>query len=268
MFDYLYAVTFHNMVGNGKTKPCRVSAIDHNRKLHDIIIKLSSGCDRKEADLAMEAIGSFLAIDLGVHSPQSFIVEIDPKFVDSINDPNHKVAKNLMSLSYPYAFGSLYLSGFNTITTPPPKMTQIQLKQAANIFAFDALVKNFDRKKSNPNCLTNGKDFAAIDHELAFHPKLFSFEPNVWEFGYMDTIPYKEHIFYDSLRSQTIDFVDIESSWSSLKNERLDEYSLALPDEWKTGELASSAVLNALTHIKEIRDNIKPALEEIKRVLI
>ena len=218
------------MVGNGKTKPCRVSAIDHNKKLHDIIIKLSSGCDRKEADLAMEAIGSFL--------------------------------------SYPYAFGSLYLSGFNTITTPPPKMTQIQLKQAANIFAFDALVKNFDRKKSNPNCLTNGKDFAAIDHELAFHPKLFSFEPNVWEFGYMDTIPYKEHIFYDSLRSQTIDFVDIESSWSSLKNERLDEYSLALPDEWKTGELASSAVLNALTHIKEIRDNIKPALEEIKRVLI
>lgn len=268
MFDYLYAVTFHNTVGNGRTKPCRVSAIDSNKKLHDIVIKLSAGCDRKEADLAIEAITSFLACDLSIHTPQSFVVGIDPKFVESISDKHFSVAKSLLSDSYPYAFGSFYLAGFNTITTPPQQMNDAQFIQAANIFAFDALVKNFDRKKHNPNCLTNGRDFAVIDHELAFHPKLFSFEPNVWDKGYMDTIPYKDHIFYDCLKNNNVDFSQIQSAWEALKDERLNEYYLAIPDEWKNSEMAASAIKHALTHIKEIRDNIELALDEIKRVLI
>ncbi|KAF1025830.1 MAG: hypothetical protein GAK29_01692 [Acinetobacter bereziniae] len=268
MFDYLYGVTFHNAVGNGKTKPCRISALDRDKKLHDIVIKLSAGCDRKEADLAIEAIGSFLACDLGIHTPQSFVVGIDPKFVNSISDNLFKKEKNLLSLSYPYAFGSSYLTGFNTITSPLPKLTELQLIQAAKIFAFDALIKNFDRKKSNPNCLTNGKDFAVIDHELAFYPKLFSMEPNIWDTGYMDTIPYKDHIFFDSLKNQNIDLSELKKSWLTLNNKRLEQYSLALPDDWRSSEIAAIAIKNALTHIKDIRDNIEPALHEIKRVLI
>lgn len=268
MFDYLYGVIFHNAVGNGKTKPCRISALDRDKKLHDIVIKLSAGCDRKETDLAIEAIGSFLACDLGIYTPQSFVIGIDPKFVNTISDDIFRSEKNLFSSSYPYAFGSSYLVGFNTLSTPLPELTESQLNQAAKIFAYDALIKNFDRKKTNPNCLTNGKDFAVIDHELAFHPKLFSSEPNIWDDGYMDTIPYKDHVFFDSLKSKYCDFTELKDSFMKLSNNRIDEYFLALPDEWKETEMSELAVKNALTHIRDIRDNIEPALQEIKRVLI
>ena len=39
---------------------------------------------------------------------------------------------------------------------------------AAEILAFDTFIANPDRTVENPNCQSNGREFAIFDHELAF----------------------------------------------------------------------------------------------------
>jgi hypothetical protein len=45
---------------------------------------------------------------------------------------------------------------------------QALLPMAAEILAFDTFIANPDRTVENPNCQSNGREFAIFDHELAF----------------------------------------------------------------------------------------------------
>lgn len=46
----------------------------------------------------------------------------------------------------------------------PQNFTQV----AAEVFLFDAIIVNADRRPANPNCLTSGNEIAIFDHELSF----------------------------------------------------------------------------------------------------
>lgn len=267
MFDSVVAVTFHKPMANGKTKPCLLDGYSQtNSDSVEVITKFAEGCEEKAFTLVIEAFANFLAYDLNLPIPEPKLVEITEDFVSSISiDPP---LKYIIARSKPFAFGVKRLpASFTVLTNPLFKLTQEQLQSALEIFIFDMLIKNPDRRVDNPNCLTNGTSFAIFDHDLSLRPKVFSFELEPWEDGYMQVQDFKKHVFYSSLKGKTqeLDISEFLTSWKNLSDERLIEYKEALPNEWLIAY--EDKVDNLLVFIKSLRDNIDKSLFIIREVL-
>lgn len=267
MFDSVIAMTFHKPMANGKTKPCLLDGYSlSNSESVEVVTKFTEGCEEKSFTLVVEAFANFLACDLNLPIPESKLVQITDDFVGAINtDPP---LKYMITNSKPYAFGVRRLpSSFTTLTNPLFKLTQEQLQSALEIFIFDMLIKNPDRKIDNPNCLTNGTSFAIFDHDLSLRPKIFSWDLEPWENGYMQSPEIRKHIFFTSLKgvSENLDISSFILAWKNLTDERLAEYRDAIPEEWiNTYE---SKVDEVLVFIKSLRNNIDQALFLIREVL-
>lgn len=136
---------------------------------------------------------------------------------------------------------------------------------AAEVFAFDALIANADRRVDNPNCLFLGPDLAIIDHELAFITEgVIGWRPP-WEIGSLDGLRRPQsHLFADQLRGKSVNFDRLMGAWAAITDARLSAYRRALPKEWN---VAMKSADNALKKIAAVRDNLEPALQEIARVL-
>ena len=134
----------------------------------------------KERALVTEAMAAMMAADLDLPVPEPFVVVLDGGFADHIPDP--AIRERAKGLPIP-AFGSRKLPpGFSTIVADRAVPGAL-LQTAAEIFAFDTFIVNPDRTAANPNCLTNGREFAIYDHELAlFTEGLIGWRPP-WEAG-------------------------------------------------------------------------------------
>lgn len=268
MFDSVVAMTFHKPMANGKTKPCLLDAYNISISENiEVVTKFAAGCEEKAFTLVIEAFANFLACDLNLPIPQSKLVNLTDEFLDAVNiDPP---LKHMMINSKPFAFGVERLpTSYSTLTNPLFALTQEQLQSALEIFIFDMLIKNPDRKIGNPNCLTNGKTFAIFDHDLSLRPKVFSWDKDPWEDQYMEaTEEYRKHIFFSSLKgkSESLDTSDFISAWKNLTDERLGEYIGAIPNEWLI--TCNDRANQVLDFIKSLRDNIDQALFIIREVL-
>lgn len=263
MFQPVYALTFHRPMNIGKTQPCLIDCIDQNNQSHEVIAKFSQNCEQKEFTLIIEAIASFLAADLNLPIPEPKLVNISAEFASTLPSTYIRVS----SKSF-YAFGSSRLpSSYRIFTNPVASFTPEQMQAASEIFAFDMVIKNPDRRISNPNCLTNGVSFAIFDHDLSLRPKLLSFDLEPWEPDFLETWNYEEHIFYKSLKQKT-EFINLEpfsDAWKAIDDKRLQAYQNALPFEWLKGNEENTEKILSL--VANIRNNIDPALSEVLRVL-
>src|SRR5437660_11266049 len=114
---------------------------------------------------AAELFTALLADDLGLQVPQAAIVNVPVGFETIFPE---KDLVNLMKGSPGLNFGSVHLgAGF---TTWPPGRNPVgaQRDQAADIFAFDTLIQNEDRRAVNPNLWARSDKLGVYDHEQAF----------------------------------------------------------------------------------------------------
>lgn len=144
-------------------------------------------------------------------------------------------------------------------------MPQTSRAEAAEIFAFDALIQNPDRRPENPNYLFDGRNLAIFDHELAFVTDgIIGWRPP-WELGGLDLIKgSNRHVFFTDLQGKRHNFSRIMGAWQAVSDARLQEYRQALPPAWINGSDAANEIL---AYIAQVRENIKPALDEVARVL-
>ena len=56
----------------------------------------------------------------------------------------------------------------------------------------------------------------------------------------------------------------MEGAWQALSQERLAEFRAALPYEWTANNTVAD---EALAYLAQVRDNVRPALAEVARVL-
>lgn len=224
--------------------------------------KLSAGADRGIGALVAEAIAGMLAADLDLPVPEPFLVRLDPDFVSAISDP---IVRDLAGRSSPMAFGSRSLPPGYTTWPVGKQVPKDALMLAAEIFAFDALISNPDRRPENPNCLFVGTSIAILDHELAFFGEgLIGWRPP-WETGSLEHLRQPtSHLFCDQLRSKRIDMDRLTRAWAALTDARLGMYRGALPREW---DEASGTADNAIELIAGVRDNLAKSMQEVMRVL-
>lgn len=262
MLDLITAVRFDGRVQSGRTVPCRLTCENAEGVEVEVVAKFSAGCDRGVGALVVEAISAMLAADLDLPVPEPYLVELTPEFISTL--PDAKVA-DMVRRSSPIAFGSKHLPPGYTSWPIGKSIPRDALATAAEIFAFDALIANDDRRRENPNCLFNGTTLAIYDHEMAFFTKgIIGWQPP-WEIGALESIRQTgRHLFSEQLRGKPLNLYRFTGAWLAIDDERLAAYRAALPEAWSVAEASADG---ALKHIADVRDNIELALKEVRRVL-
>lgn len=262
MLDLITAVRFDGRVQSGRTVPCRLTCETADDVEVEVVAKFSAGCDRKVAALVIEAISAMLAADLDLPVPEPYLVELSPEFISTL--PDAKVA-DMVGRSIPIAFGSKHLPPGYTSWPIGKSIPRDALATAADIFTFDALIANDDRRRENPNCLFSGTNLAIFDHEMAFFTEgIIGWRPP-WEIGALESIRQTgRHLFSEQLRGKPLNLDRFAGAWFAISDERLAAYRAALPKAWSAAEAITDG---ALKHIADVRDNIELALQEVRRVL-
>lgn len=265
MLKLITAIRFDRRMTSGKTWPCLLAGVSTDGQEVEVVAKFSAGCERKVGGLVAEAIGAMLAADLDLPVPEPYLVEFDTDLANMLPGHEAELAARLRA-SVPMAFGLAKLPPGFAVLPKDKAIPQSLRAQAAEIFAFDALVQNPDRRPENPNCLLDGRSFAIFDHELAFLTEgVIGWQPP-WKPGGLDI--YKgtnRHIFFSSLQGKNLDFSRIEGAWRAISDARLCEYRQSLPITWSDGRATAE---NALSYIAQVRENIVSALAEVRRVLL
>lgn len=263
MLEHVMAVRFDGRAGHGRTKPCFVACVNSGSEEVEVVAKLSAGCDRGVKALAIEAVCAMLAADLELPIPEPFLVKLIPDFIDQVEDDEiRELARNSSSI----AFGSRRLPpGYVTwLNGRPLPAGAVQIGQ--EIFAFDALIDNADRRPNNPNCLSNGERIAIYDHELAFPGQmLFVRPPLPWQVGGLQFYAEPDHhIFHASLKGKPVNLDRFRIAWAQVSDERLGEYLSALPAAWSVADDEARRIARV---IADVRDNIDATMLEVARAL-
>lgn len=262
MLETVDAVRFDRVMSNGRTRPVLLSVEHATRGEIEVVAKFSAGQNIGANGLVREAVAAMLAADLNLPVPEPFVVHVSDAFIDTIAD---REINDLLRKSIRVGFGSSRLPGGNSTWPTAYDVPKKMRAAAAEVFAFDALIQNADRKPSNPNLQIKGDEIAIFDHELAFITEgVIGWQPP-WVPGSLEYLSSPDaHIFQRALKGHPIDLERFSASWRAISNERLTVYLAALPTEWSADPSFSQKVV---TFVRDLRDNLDPALMEIKRVL-
>lgn len=259
MLDLVTAVRFDGRVRTGRTKPCLLACTDGLGREVELVVKFSAGCERGVGALVAEAISAMLAADLDLPVPEPFLVKLEPDFIRGI--PDSDIAQ-LAAKSKSVAFGSEKLAPAFSVVPPGKSLQKEMLTQAAEIFAFDGMIQNVDRRPENPNCLSDGRKLVIYDHELAYSMRyLLNWIPP-WEKEGLQSL--KTHLFYNHLKGRALDLARLDGGFRAISDERLDEYGGALPPQWSE---ASGLTSESLQYIRDVRNRLDAVLAEVARVI-
>lgn len=263
MFERVEAVRFDRMMSSGKTKPMLLACDDGSDGTIEVVAKFSQGCSY--GGLIREAMTAMLALDLGLPVPPPFLVELSPEFIDSV--PNASTAEFLRNGDR-FGFGSKRLpDSFGQWVNGGGRLTTEIEHEALEILALDCWLTNPDRRVTNPNLLTDGRQFAIFDHEHALMTTLILFWKEPWLVNALDDAsPPKEHVFFESLRSKkAYALEDLIVRLESVSDQRINDYAAALPPSWASAD--NWAVTSARKFITDLRNNLASAGAELKRAL-
>jgi hypothetical protein len=223
------------------------------------VIKLRQRIGSGAAGLLHEYMGSRLATHFGILVPEPVGVSIEPEFAMALADRNPELAASLHA-SIGLNFGSRIL--YPVSTWPVNRsIPEAMWRDAVNIFAFDALVQNPDRRTENPNLLTQGDNIYVYDHETSFSfllAILKSDKPwNIEGETYLEN-----HVFYRRLKSKRIDLADFAEELKSLTANVLAEIRGELPAEWQHDDLDKIEA-----HLTAVHDHAEEFTEQVRRRL-
>ena len=86
-----------------------------------------------------------------------------------------------------------------------------------------------------------------------------------WQIGALEEFRRpRSHLFVDQLRGKRFDLARLSGAVAAVDDRRLDAFRAAIPVDWNS---AKETVDTILKHVAAIRDNLAPALQEIRRVL-
>lgn len=209
--------------------------------------------------LVAELLAAQLAKFLDIPVPEPAIIRVDPAITEVISDQElaDKI-RNSAGLNY----GNQFITG-GFETWPIGKALPMALKQlSVEIFAFDALVQNPDRRNDKPNVLWRGDDLYIIDHEMSFS-FVYDILPlsNSWQ---VSGLPFlRKHLFYQGLKGREVSLDRFAGALETLSEEVLDEMISNVPEDWRNDNISKMAA-----HLKEISSHTNEFIDEIRRVLL
>jgi hypothetical protein len=131
---------------------------------------------------------------------------------------------------------------------------------ACEVFAFDALVQNPDRKVNNPNLLWKGEEIFLIDHELTFS-FLYHIGPPTepWRLEGTAGDFLNDHVFYRELKGQEIDLDRFQGALEAISDEDLVEAFDQIPRAWENDNVSRIS-----SHLMSVRDHAAEFVKQVK----
>jgi hypothetical protein len=261
MLDSLTATRFHRRMTSGRSAPFLLECEDAADNAIELVAKFT-GPQLTVTSLVREALCAMLAADLGLPIPACYCVSLSADFLAALAG-THKSEADYLSAAVPIGFGSAKLPPGYAAWMPERSIPKVMQAEAAEIYAFDLLLQNPDRKPTNPNLLSKGERFAIFDHELALITEGVLFWKPPWEPGALTAQRAPEgHILRAGLRGTKPDFARLIGAWEAIDDTRLATYEAALPPEWTP--VSSRDTVNAgLGFLRALRQNLRPALQEV-----
>ncbi len=151
-------------IEGGASQPCIMSVIDEQGDFlpSDYVVKVYRRSNR--INTYHEVFGSILAKELELQTPNSALISVPKSILDEIR--KHPKYQN-WDIDAGVYFGCEYLPNATSFNPNFP-LSQYELWNLQSIFAFDVLIRNFDRRTEKPNLLSFKEDLFVIDHEMAF----------------------------------------------------------------------------------------------------
>jgi hypothetical protein len=213
-----------------------------------------------ESGLLNELFAARLARHFGLTSPEPALIAIDQALVDLVANTQPSQAARIRG-SVGLNFGTRALSAVSI--WPIDKFIPEAMWQAAvDIFAFDALVQNPDRRFGNPNLFTRGDSLLIFDHETAFS-FLVALFPSATPWKLDDQRYLTDHVFYRRLKSKQIDLTGFTASLGGLSDALLEGIVADVPAEWNNGNVPKIE-----RHLRTVRDHAGEFAEEVRRFLV
>lgn len=264
MISRLVATQFHGFTGSGRTSPARCGCEDEaGNPAGDFVVKLSGAMERGSTAHLCELAASQVAMHFGIAVPEPAIVVLEDGFVQLVANAQQRLnpdAAERTRRSAGVNFGSRHLTGI-AIWPVDRHIPQAQWQAATDIFAFDALIDNPDRRYGNPNLFTRGNELIVFDHESAFSFLLAILQPpEAWK---LTGTPYLDHhVFFRRLKSQKIDLTGFEETLTRLDDNAVADFAAAVPPEWNNRDWPRIA-----DHLRAIGAHATEFAEAVRRKL-
>ena len=245
----IQATTVLRAMSTGRTRPCLVLGTTADGEDYEVVIKWLAGIETKETGLICELMAALLARDLDLPVPKPFIVEVPSNFIVGEGKPE---LSTIVKKSAGLNFGCHKLPP-GVGTWPKDKPIPVLLRPlAAEIFAFDALIQNPDRRRDNPNLLWSDDELFLCDHEQAFSFLLgvIGWQPPWTGLG---TEFLRHHVFFQQLAGLQHDWSRLTGALDALTDARLDEYIEAVPNEWRSNSKAAQEIADYLRRARQNR---------------
>jgi hypothetical protein len=256
----LSANSFVRCLESGKTRPCLFFCGSDAEDINGAyVVKLKSSVEGKETGLAFELIASELAHLLGLPTPEPAIIEITPA-LGAIMDDSEFVLR--IGANAGLNFGSKFMAGgfmkWAVGMGIPTNLVQL----AIEIFAFDAMIQNPDRRAEKPNVLWKDEELYMIDHEMSFSFVYDIFpSPTPWKIAGLNFL--KNHLFYHGLQQKTVNLDRFAGVLEALSDDNLGAVLSNIPREWDNDKIPRVA-----EHIKEVVNHSNEFIDEIRRFLL
>ncbi len=172
MIPRLIAAHLHGFTKSGRTSPAVIGCEDDaGGSVGDFVLKLRGGLDRGETGLLCELLASRLATYFGLSVPDPVLVIIDRDFVELVASREATGPEPIRAERIRKSLGLNFGTRFLVDLSPWPvekSIPEAMWQGATEVFAFDGLIQNIDRRFDNQNLLTRGDSIFLFDHELAF----------------------------------------------------------------------------------------------------
>jgi hypothetical protein len=223
-------------MGSGRTKPALFGCEDQDgNAFGEFVVKFEGGLETGVTGLACELISSLVASELGITSPTPALVEIDTEMARVVPGSDPDVAE-LIQRSQGTNFGTQLLAGgFRTWPTDKP-IPIGQRQPATELFAFDALIQNPDRRFDNPNLLWRDEEILVIDHDSAFS-FLYALGQRRSSWNLEDLRFLENHVFYRPLKTKPTDLERFIGALEGMSDDKIGNIARAVPTEWRNDKL-------------------------------
>lgn len=252
---------FIRVLESGRTSPLLIECecyVGDEVFRRNFIVKAPDLPEVNDFGLYCELLGSLLAKEFGVETPEPALVELSKDFVDTVNPI---LRKWQLVLRPGLGFGSAAMEPGAVAASGREHMTPEDLIQPLRIFCFDLLIQNPDRRPKNPNCAFKDGKFIAFDFNLAFSfLMLVGKQDEPWEFSKHQIA--NSHLFYAALRGKVLDYKPFLSSIAKLSLEKIDEICALIPFG------SGSWDKRVLDHFESIKENASKLDLELQRSLL
>jgi hypothetical protein len=262
MVEIVEAHTYKDEAPGGATCPSRIFCETSDGKLIDVFVK-GSGEHCAPSGLANEFVAWRLAQRLGIPAAKCVLVSVSIEFIDHLGSIiDREAAARRIRQSVKPLFGSIDVGPGYRLCSAAVVFDDRLAAQAGKLWAFDEIILNPDRHLNKPNCMTNGREIIAIDHEKALNViGLGSLLPAPWEDGWL---PNKNHIFFKNANASLHSITGLQTAIEAISLNDLNEMCQPPSANWALDQ-AHEGVLEYLTLLKA---NATATFNNLRRAIL